>query len=87
MKTNINITLDTELVAEGRARGVKWSQVFNDYLKDYLAIKREEKTDHGAEIERLKILLQQAEVELENQKDKNVKDKMKAIREGRILRG
>ncbi len=45
MKTNVSITLDFDLVAEGRLRNVKFSQIFNTFLREYLAMKDEKRSD------------------------------------------
>ena len=36
MKTNINLTLDADLVKEARERKVEFSKIFNNYLKKHL---------------------------------------------------
>lgn len=85
MKTNINITLDAELVAEARAKKVGFSNIFNEYLREFLIIKREEKKDNEAEIERLKMILKTKEIEIEEQKRKNIKAQMNLASKGRII--
>lgn len=86
MKTNVTITLDIALVVEARMRKVKFSEIFNSYLNEYLETKRTENPDFEGEIARLKAILTEKELELEEQRSKNIKDRSKLMKEGKMIR-
>ena len=85
MKTNLTISIDYEVLQEARLLKIPLSKIINDYLKEYLAIKRAEKKNPEAEIARIKAILDQKELELEQQKRLNVKDLVKMRNEGKVI--
>jgi|TARA_R100000093_G_scaffold68699_1_gene40473 predicted phage tail protein len=55
MKSNINITIDSEVLLEAKARGINMSGTINSFLKDYVQTITKDIKDTKAE-EQIKIL-------------------------------
>jgi len=78
MKTTIAVTLDGELVVEARAKNIKFSQEFNNYLKSWLEVE-EENPEALLEDRMINAKARVESLRMEMEKEKSKRDKEEGL--------
>lgn len=86
MKMNQTVSLDMDIVLEGRLQKICFSDLFNNYLREYLVVKRDNPIDNEEDLKnqiaRQKAMLVELEALLQKEAKEKEANKPKVILDG-----